>query len=190
MALALRTSLAVLLVACSAPATPRVTAPPSTPKLSPPLVVAPPPDAAPAQLASDVPGLRLPKAFVATGYTATLTIDPSKPKFTGHVVLAGTVVEPTSVVWLHARGLEFSGVIAVGTPTLTRQGEDLIALRLDAPLQPGPWSVTFDYTGAIDPMSTVGMFAQKSAGSTYVYSQFEAIHARRATPHPTICAST
>src|SRR6185436_7069725 len=100
--------------------------------------------AMPAQVATDEPQLRLPKTFVATGYTAALTIDPAKPKFSGRVVIEGTIVSPTSVVWLHAKNLEFSSVIATGTPALTRHGEDLIALRVDTPLQPGPWSVTFE----------------------------------------------
>ncbi len=177
MARLLRSSFVLALVACSAPA-PRVVTPPPTK----PIVFAAQPDAALTQVASDVPALRLPKTFVATGYTATLTIDPKKPTFNGHVVLAGTITEPTSVVWLHAKGLEFSTVTAPGTPTLTRHGEDLIALRVDTPLQPGPWTVTFEYTGTLDPVNTTGAFVQKVAGASYVYTQLEALYARRVFP--------
>jgi len=78
--------------------------------------------------------------------------------------------------------LEFSSVVAPGTPTLTKHGEDLIALRLDKPLQPGPWSVTFDYTASFEPTSTVGAYVQKVAGASYAYTQFEALYARRVFP--------
>ena len=182
MARSLGSSFVLAWVACSAPASPRVAVTPPQP-VTPPVLLAAPVDAPPAQVASDVPALRLPKTFVATGYTATLTIDPAKPRFTGRVVLAGTITEATSVVWLHAKGLEFSGVTAAGTPpTLTRHGDDLIALRVETPLQPGPWTVTFDYTGPLDPLNTVGAFVQKVAGASYVYTQLEALYARRVFP--------
>jgi len=140
------------------------------------------PDAAPAKVADDTPTLRLPKTFVATGYTATLKIDPTKPTFTGKVVIDGTITVATNVVWLHAKDLEFSVVLAPGTPTLTKHGEDLIALRFDQPVQPGAFSMTFEYTAKLEPTSTAGAFVQKVNGASYVYTQLEAIYARRVFP--------
>lgn len=179
MARSLRTSVLVALVACSAPA-PRMTTQVPTSPASPPVGAAP--TGVPVQIAEDVPALRLPKTFVATGYTAMLTIDPAKPRFKGRVVIDGTITAPTSVVWLHAKGLEFSVVTAVGTPTLTKHGDDLIALRTEAPIQPGAWSITFEYEAALETLSTAGAFVQKVASYAYVYTQLEALYARRVFP--------
>ncbi len=173
----------LLVAACAAPATqtlaPKV--PPAEPRPAEPLGLEPAPTPA-ATIAEDVPALRLPKPFVATGYTARLTIDPKKPRFSGRVVLEGTITASTSVIWLHARGLDFSVVTGPGTPALTRHGDDLIALRFEQPLQVGPWTGTFEYTGAIDPVNTAGLFAQTVGRESYVYTQLEALYARRVFP--------
>jgi cytosol alanyl aminopeptidase len=172
-----------LLVACAAPQPPPATPAPPRPVDTRPVTPPPAVDVAPpAQIAEDVPTLRLPKSFVATGYTAKLTVDPKKPRFTGRVVIEGTITASTSVIWLHARGLEFSVVTGPGTPALTKVGDDLIALRFEQALPVGPWTGTFEYTGPLDPMSTAGAFVQTVGRDAYAYTQLEALYARRVFP--------
>jgi alanyl aminopeptidase len=157
------------LAACGAPSQP---APHVAPAPAQAVAIVPASIATPAD---PVPELRLPTTFAPSAYTAHLTIDPGQPRFTGHIEIAGTIAERTSVVWLHAKGLEF-------TTPVEHHGDDLIALRYDTALEPGPLTITLDYTGAIDPINTAGTFSQRVGGASYVFTQHEALYARRTFP--------
>ena len=145
-------------------------------------------------LAPPQPTLRLPKNFVPTSYEARLAIDPSKPTFEGSIKIAGDITERTSVIWLHGRHLTIARAAASqgdpyatpsGTTSLlavTQHGDDLLELRADPPLDLGKWQLTLEYTGEIDTINTTGAFKETVAGASYVYSQFEAIYARRVFP--------
>ena len=178
---------AVFLAACPAPV-PLVT-------ITPP----PPPDAAPAAssmagLEPPQPTLRLPKNFVPTSYAATLSIDPAQPTFDGTIAIAGEIRERSSVIWLHGRHLAVHHAVAtqgdryakpVGTAvelTVTPRGNDLLEVRAARALEPGAWHLDFDYSGEIDVLDTTGAFKEVVGGLPYVYSQFEAIYARRVFP--------
>ena len=80
-----------------------------------------------------MPTLRLPRVFTPTGYEAKLVIDPSKPTFSGSIKIAGTVSQPTEIVWLHGRHLTITNAHGL---TVTPRGEDLLEVR--GAFQPGP----------------------------------------------------
>jgi len=149
---------------------------------------APPPavPAAPAPLEAP-PGLRLPRGFVPTAYTARLAVSPSEPRFRGHIEIAGDLASPTRVIWLHAQGLTFDAAVAV-TPAGRTALEALaspsgvVALRAPAVLAAGRVALTIDYRGTINDDSPDGVFRQHDAGAWYVFTQFEALSARRAFP--------
>ncbi|MDB4954754.1 MAG: Membrane alanine aminopeptidase, partial [Myxococcales bacterium] len=184
-------ALAVLGFACPAPTTPTNTTPTH-------VVVTPAVDAAPVVTPSGFeppqPALRLPKNFVPKSYEARLHVDPSKPTFDGAISIAGEVSERSSVIWLHGRGLTVQRAAATrGNPfespggtssalTVTPRGQDLLELRADPPLDAGAWTLSLEYTGHIDDVNTTGAFKETVAGATYVYSQFEAVYARRVFP--------
>ena len=182
------------LAACPAPNTSR---PPAV-TITPPIV---PPDAAvattppvPPGLEPPQPELRLPKNFVATGYQASLTVDPAKTTFDGTVAITGTVSESSSVIWLHARKLRITHAQAshgdpYATPgpesralSATPRGEDLLELRADVPLGAGTWRIVLEYEGDFDERDTVGAFKETVAGKPYVFTQLESIYARRVFP--------
>lgn len=127
--------------------------------------------------ASDQPTLRLPRIFKPTGYTATLAIDPSSTTFAGAISITGEVSAKTDVIWLHGRHLTITNA---GSTTVTPRGDDLLEVRGD--FEPGPLTLAFNYTGEIDELNTTGMFRQTVDKHSYVYSQFEAIYARRVFP--------
>ena len=167
-------ALLALLAAC-----PAGTPPPAVPAPQPVAVAttpAPAPKPAPPP-ASDQPTLRLPRIFKPTGYTARLVIDPSKSTFSGSISIAGEVSAKTDVIWLHGRHLTITNA---GSTTVTPRGEDLLEVRGD--FEPGPLTLAFDYTGEVDELNTTGMFRETVGKQTYVYSQFEAIYARRVFP--------
>ena len=184
-------ALAALGLACPAPnRTPPPVAPRPAPAPAPP--PAPPADAAveaaPAALAPPEPTLRLPRNFVPTGYDAELAIEPGRPGFSGTITISGNVAQPSSVIWLHGYHLKIDHATATagGSPAqplvVTPHGSDLLELRADPPLAAGAWQVRLAYSGAIDRVNTTGVFEETAGGAPYVFTQFEAVYARRAFP--------
>jgi cytosol alanyl aminopeptidase len=133
------------------------------------------------------PTLRLPRNFLPARYTATLAIDPALSGFDGTIAIAGNVSEPSSVIWLSARHLKIKHATATrgGAETqltATPHGDELLELRAAAPLAAGAWTLAIDYTGEYDELNTAGAFKQTVRGAPYVYTQFEALYARRVFP--------
>jgi alanyl aminopeptidase len=177
----MRIGLVALLVACSSPIPPVAPAPPA------------PAPAAVARAATDrgfeppAPTLRLPRNFLPTGYTATLSIDPAASGFDGMIAITGDVAQRSSVIWLHGHQLAIkrasaSRAGAEVAVTATPHGDELLELRAASPLDPGSWTLALDYTGTYDPLNTTGAFKQVVNGASYIYSQFEALYARRVFP--------
>src|SRR5215468_4443663 len=177
-------------VGCGSTA-PAVTVPAPAPAPAPPteaVAPAPRPPAAPDGLVPPEPTLRLPRNFLPTGYAARLELDPAASEFGGAIQITGNVSEKSLVLWLNARGLTVHKAVAqrAGQPdvalTATPRGEDFLELRAAEPLDAGAWTLAIDYAGQFDTLNTTGAFKQTIAGASYVYSQFEAVYARRAFP--------
>ena len=137
------------------------------------------------------PTLRLPRNFTPTEYLAKLSIDPAKSGFDGAITIAGTVSERSSVIWLHGRHLTVRRASASrgdqATPAgsalaVTPHGEDLLELRAEPALDPGTWRLELEYAGEFDDINTTGAFKEKADNLPYVYTQFEAVYARRVFP--------
>ena len=170
------------LIACSAPAKP-VAVP-----VAPVAAVAPIP-LPPAALTPAQPTVRLPRNFLPTGYTATLKIDPAMPTFDGTIAIAGQVSEPSSAIWLYARHLKITSSYATRADSQDRvelattpKAEELIEIRPARVLAAGAWTLHFDYVGELDDLDTTGAFREVAAGERYVFTQFEAVYARRVFP--------
>jgi cytosol alanyl aminopeptidase len=167
-----------VVVACSA-APDRRSAPTAVEPARPP--EPPPPFDPPA------PELRLPSNFALAAVKAWLRVDPAQDRFEGAVELAGEVTVRSARLWLHGRGLTVREAFAQrGEQRVALQvaavGEDLLALRTDAALDVGAWTVTLRYEGGFEPVATVGAFKQLDNGRPYVATQFESIFARRVFP--------
>ncbi|MBA3500263.1 MAG: ERAP1-like C-terminal domain-containing protein [Myxococcota bacterium] len=166
---------------CSSPNKPPSTAP------EPTLTTAAPPVDRPGGLVPPQPTLRLPRNFLPTAYDLKLDIDPSKAKFQGVAAITGKVSEKSSVIWLHGFHLETNGAVAKGAAgeiplEVTPKGEDLLELRAQQPLDAGVWTIQIAYTAELDPVNTTGAFKQTVTGKTYVFTQLEALFARRVFP--------
>jgi cytosol alanyl aminopeptidase len=166
-------------------AAPAVTVPAPVVKVE---AAAPQPPPAPEGLAPPEPTLRLPRNFLPTGYAARLDVDPASSGFEGAIQITGNVGERSLAIWLNARGLTVHKAVAqrAGQPdvalTATPRGEDFLELRAAEPLDAGAWTLAIDYAGSFDTLNTTGAFKQTIAGASYVYTQFEAVYARRAFP--------
>ena len=154
---------------------------PAPPQIASPVAV----HAATAPVAA--PTVRLPRTFLPTSYDARLEIDPSREDFAGSIVIAGDLSASSSTILLHGRGLAIrtararSGGKDVAL-TVTPRGEDELHLQSAEPLAPGAWTLAIDYTASFERVSTAGAFKQTVAGASYVYTQLEAIYARRVFP--------
>src|SRR6185503_11945064 len=57
---------------------------------------------------------------------------------------------------------------------------DLLELRAD--FAPGPLQIAIEYSGKLDSLNTTGAFKLTYGGANYVYTQLEALYARRVFP--------
>src|SRR6185503_18007554 len=171
---------AVVLTACSSSAGPVKPSPVAAHK-------ADAPGRADRGLEPAAPTLRLPRNFLPTSYAATLAIDPAQSGFDGAIAISGNVAQRSSVIWLHGRQLAIKRAVATGSGgeiqlTAKQHGDELLEFRAAAPLDPGEWTLAIDYSGVYDDLNTTGAFKQTVRGASYIYTQFEALYARRVFP--------
>jgi alanyl aminopeptidase len=117
-----------------------------------------------------------------------MRLDPRREDFEGSVTIEVEVTAPTSVVWLNAMELEVSRARWVPAGGAEREvrvvpgGAQFVGFVPDAPLVPGAGTLRVDYRGKVNRTEVEGVFAQKEEGEWYLFTQFEAIAARRAFP--------
>jgi alanyl aminopeptidase len=144
-----------------------------------------PAEVKPAQLVP--PTLRLPTAARPTGYTAELTFDPNAPAFQGRVEIALEVGTPTDTLWLHGKGLSVTEASLVQDgqfiPLMpVTGGTDFLGFALGRALKAGPATLRVGYEGQASERELEGAFRVKEGGDWYVFTQFEALGARRVFP--------
>jgi alanyl aminopeptidase len=178
-------ALVLWLVACSSPSLPPASPPSATPASGAAAPVAA--RGVDRGLEPAEPTLRLPRNFLPTRYAVTLAIDPAAAGFDGAIAITGRVSERSSVIWLHGHHLTIKRAVArrgdVETAlAVTPHGDELLELRAAAPLAAGDWTLAIDYAAAFDERNTAGAFKQTVRGQPYIYTQFEALYARRVFP--------
>lgn len=133
-------------------------------------------------------GPRLPTEVTPLGYRWQLTLDPAAADFAGEVAIDVALAAPTRAIWLSAEQLEVvRAEVQVGdqrVPATIVDDADhgRIGVVVASPLAAGAATVTVAYRGAIVEDDAVGVFRQTVAGQPYLFTQFEAIYARRAVP--------
>ena len=141
------------------------------------------PGPAPAVPAPTPPTFRLPGDVRPVRYRLELTIVPDQASSAGGIHIDATVVRPTRVVWLNARGLHINDATLAGAPArIVPGGDDFIGLAADRELTPGPLAIDIHYAAPIDHERSRGIYAEKEGTTPYVYTFFEPIDARRAFP--------
>ncbi|WP_313435022.1 M1 family metallopeptidase [Novosphingobium sp.] len=139
----------------------------------------------------DLPFGRLDAVVQPAAYRLDVTLDPAKPRFSGHVEIDVTAAEQTSRIYLHGRDLDMTRAeaqIRTGIGTRIVQGHwrqldalGLAELRFDEPLPAGPVTLSFDYSAAFA-QGPAGLFRVNVDGAWYAWSQFQSIDARAAFP--------
>ena len=134
-------------------------------------------------LAADPPTLRLGADIRPTRYAAELTAVPATATFSGVIDIDVVLAKPASLVWLNANDLIVLQATVNSQPAVPEPaGGDFICLRLAAPLPAGPAKIHIVYQGKISANSSAGIFQGEDAGTPYLFTQFEALDARRTFP--------
>src|SRR5688572_16047587 len=169
-----RLALTVALAACGggvATTTPAPVAPPRAEPPAPEPVLAPPP----------APSLRLTADVAPRRYAVELTIDPAAEAFHGRVAIDVELAAPAGGIWLHARDLAVKQaqlVPAGGAPIPARAmphpGGDarFLGLALERTAPAGAAQLRIEFSGAQQPVETLGLFRQKDGDDWYSFTQF------------------
>ena len=133
------------------------------------------------------PTLRLPGNVIPTRQAVELTVDPNLETLSGSVEIELDVRESTSLIWLNAIGLKVTGatlgrVGAMHPVTVVPGGSDFIGFSTGTPLAPGPARLDVSFEGSVSRRDNEGIFAVQEADAWYLFTQFEALAARRAFP--------
>jgi len=116
-----------------------------------------------------------------------LTLVPDAKGFDGRIVIDVDLKRPLDFFWINSRGLDIKrAVLTAGgksfEATAIPGGEHFAGLRFASKLAAGPARLAIDYSGSYSPRETRGIFTQQDRGEWYLYTQFEALNARRAFP--------
>jgi aminopeptidase N len=135
-----------------------------------------------------IPRGQLPDDVRPERYRLELDVDPRKERFSGIAEIDVVVARPVRTIWLHGLGLTV-GKLTVVAPLerLTANYEEVEPVtgvaRVTLPVQlpAGRATLRFEYTGAFHD-SPEGLYRAKVGDDWYVFSQMEAIDARRVFP--------
>jgi alanyl aminopeptidase len=133
------------------------------------------------------PVLRLPEGPRPLRQSIELRIDPAKDPFEGSTEIEVVLPSATTLLWLNASGLEVSeaGFTFGGTKGRARarvEPPDFVGLVFPRAIGPGQARLRVSFHGVISRRNAYGIFQKEAAGVPYVFSQFEAIGARRVFP--------
>jgi alanyl aminopeptidase len=133
------------------------------------------------------PALRLGNDVQPEQMWLDLTLTPGKTEFSGKVEADLRINSEVDHFWLNAAELTVSDAKLVENgKTLKAQilpgGQDFVGFQFPSTLQPGKAHLSVSFTGKVNLRSSEGIFASKRDQDNYLFTQFEAIDARRAFP--------
>jgi len=134
---------------------------------------------------SHPPEGRLPTTAHPDSYRLELDVDPKADGFSGKATIALTLDAPTRSLWLHGRDLtiESASLSGASAPLATKAYPEhgILGVDLGAERAPGDYTLTIAYRGKYAD-GLVGVYKVEAGGESYVFTQFEALDARRAFP--------
>jgi alanyl aminopeptidase len=131
--------------------------------------------------------VRLGNDVVPTAEAVTLTTDPRSDDYSGSVLIDLQVKKATPTFRFHAEDMTLTSVkLTKGESEIDvthAKGEDgTVLVTASQPLQPGKYALAIDFTNKYN-RQAVGLYKMATRdGTPYLFTQFEAIDARRAFP--------
>jgi aminopeptidase N len=129
---------------------------------------------------------RLPEGIAPTSQAIELVVDPSKPDYTGTTTINLTIEQATDRIALHQLNLDLTAItLSSGDDRRTLQssiGEwDINWLTDGEEIAPGDYELLIEFAGRYS-TDSLGMHRATFEGNDYVFTQMEAMYARRAFP--------
>jgi aminopeptidase N len=129
---------------------------------------------------------RLGDAVAPTREEVDLKVDPDQPQYSGSVRVDLTVAKPTAELRFDAQDLTLGRAELVAgderLPLTTQAGDrGLVTATAPRQLAPGAYRLEIDFTGTLGSRA-VGLYRTVQKERGYVFTQFEAVDARRAFP--------
>lgn len=136
--------------------------------------------------ADDDVDYRLPAGVTPASQAIELKLDPSKPDYSGATTINLTIDQPTDRIALHQLGLDLTSIVLVsGSEHRSLQssiGEwDINWLTDGGDIAPGDYELKIEFTGQYS-TDSLGMHRANFEDNDYVFTQMEAMYARRAFP--------
>ena len=131
----------------------------------------------------DAATVRLDDDVVPLAQSVVLNVDPRKDEYSGSVTIDLDVKRPVTSFRFHAQDLTITGMSLTGTDTTFAKGDGgTIVVTTDKPLETGTLIFTADFTNKFN-RQAVGLYKMLTKdGEPYLFTQFQAIDARRAFP--------
>ena len=127
--------------------------------------------------------LRLGRDVIPTAQDVRLRVDPRQDSFTGSVRIELDVLKPVTMFRFHARDLEITSLRLAGgvNARFSPDIDSTIRVTTARPLEKGRQTVTIEYRAPFN-RAAVGLYKLVKEGEPYLFTQFQAIDARRAFP--------
>ncbi|HYR28588.1 MAG TPA: M1 family aminopeptidase [Thermoanaerobaculia bacterium] len=127
--------------------------------------------------------VRLGNDVLPTAQSVQLTVDPRKDDYTGSVTVDLDVKKATASFLMHSEDMTITSLKIDGADATHAKGEDgTITITAAAPLKPGKHTLTAAFTNKFN-RRAVGLYKMMTKdGEPYLFTQFQAIDARRAFP--------
>lgn len=137
-------------------------------------------------VAGEAAPLRLGDDVVPRAQAVSLTIDPAQDSYRGTVVVDLDVRRPVTSFRFHAEEMTFDsfelrGPAGAVSATYQPGEESTIVVNVSAPLAIGKHTLTIEFTNEFD-RRAVGLYKTVRAGTPFVFTQLQAIDARKAFP--------
>jgi alanyl aminopeptidase len=130
--------------------------------------------------------LRLGSGVLPRAQSISLTVDPARDDYSGIVVIDLEVRKPVSSFRFHAEeiaidSLQLQGAAGPIEVTHAPGEESTVVVSTASPLEHGKHTLTIAFTNEFDRRS-VGLYKTTRGETPYVFTQFQAVDARKAFP--------
>ena len=134
------------------------------------------------------PTFRLPDIAKPKRYEVQIAASPREDQFTGEIRIGLEFNRPSPVLWLNSNGLTIDSASIVQGPRefdvkVVPGGEHFVGFATSGePFAAGPAVAVIQFHGTVEQAAAHGLFRKHYEDVPYLYTQFEAIDARRAFP--------